>query len=140
MIYSLVAKRYQLVECQFTGTPAVGNKYPFLDIPNLSRNNIIVYGFEAFGATQLSVTPNTNTVIAAADIDQIVITLRDIHKDEFIYQIPYYTAIRSLNGGLPIIIKPRVINLTDCYMQITDTTGISQDEVGVVGLYYDLVS
>lgn len=140
MIYNLVAKRTQLVTAQFTGTPAVGRKYNFLDIPNLSRNNIMVYGFEAFSATQLSVTPDSLTVIDAADTDQITITLRDINKEEFVYQMPYYGAIRSLNGGFPIAIKPRIINLTDCYLQITATTGISTNEVGVLQLYYDIVS
>lgn len=139
MFSNLVAKRTQLVTAQFTGTPAAGRKYYFQDIPNLSRNNILVYGFEAFTATQLAVTPDNLTVIAAADQDQITITLRDNKKEEFVYQMPYYSAIRSLNGGFPIIIKPRIINLTDCYLQLTDATGVSQDEVGVLQLYYDLV-
>ena len=44
---NLIIKRSQLVEAQFTGTPAAGKKYQFTEVPNISRNNIIIYGFEA---------------------------------------------------------------------------------------------
>ena len=43
---NLIIKRSQLVEAQFTGTPAIGKKYAFTQVPNISRNNIIIYGFE----------------------------------------------------------------------------------------------
>ena len=45
---NLIIKRSQLVEAQFTGTPAAGVKYAFTQVPNISRNNIIIYGFEVF--------------------------------------------------------------------------------------------
>jgi hypothetical protein len=103
---NLIIKRSQLIEAQFTGTPAAGKKYQFTEIPNISRNNIIVYGFEAFTATQLAVTPNNNTVVASGVSDQLVITLIDSDNKERIYQLPYYTAIRSLNGGFVLMVKP----------------------------------
>jgi spore maturation protein SpmB len=53
---NLIIKRSQLVEATFVGGAAAGKKYQFTEVPNLSRNNIIVYGFEAFTATQLSIT------------------------------------------------------------------------------------
>jgi len=136
---NLIIKRSQLVEAQFVGTPAVGRKYQFLEVPNLARNNVILYGIEAFTADQLSTTPNNNTVIAAADQDQVVVTLRDNNKNEFLYQIPYYTLIRANNGGFIVLLKPRIINLTDCYVQLTNTTGVSTDEVACFNLYYSIV-
>jgi len=136
---NLIIKRSQLVEAQVVGTPAVGRKYQFLQVPNLARNNVILYGLEAFTADQLSVTPNNNTVIAAADQDQVVVTLRDNNKNEFLYQIPYYTLIRANNGGFIVMLKPRIINLTDCYIQLTSTTGIGTDEVACFNLYYSIV-
>lgn len=136
---NLIIKRSQLVEAQFTGAPAAGKKYQFTEVPNISRNNIIIYGFEAFSAAQLSTTPNNNTVIAAADTDQICITLVDSDNRERIYQLPYYTAIRSLNGGFVLMTQPFILNLTRSYVQLTDATGVSTNEVACINLYYAIV-
>jgi hypothetical protein len=136
---NLIIKRSQLIEAQFTGTPAAGKKYQFTEIPNISRNNIIVYGFEAFTATQLAVTPNNNTVIASGVSDQLVVTLIDNDNKERVYQLPYYTAIRSLNGGFVLMVKPFILNLTRSYVQITSATGISANEVASINLYYSIV-
>ena len=136
---NLIIKRSQLIEAQFTGTPAVGKKYQFTEIPNISRNNIIVYGFEAFTATQLATTPNNNTVVASGVSDQLVVTLIDNENKERIYQLPYYTAIRSLNGGFVLMVKPFILNLTRSYVQITNATGISANEVASFNLYYSII-
>jgi hypothetical protein len=136
---NLIIKRSQIVEAQFTGSPSLGKKYNFLEIPNLSRNNIILYGFEAFTAAQLAVTPNNNVVIPQADQTGVVVTLRDNNKREFVYQIPYYTLIRANNGGFIVMVKPRIINLTDCYVQIVDVGSITQNMVAAFNLYYSIV-
>jgi len=136
---NLIIKRSQLIEAQFTGTPATGKKYQFTEIPNISRNNIVIYGFEAFTATQLSVTPNNNTVVASGVSDQLVVTLIDNDNKERVYQLPYYTAIRSLNGGFVLMVKPFILNLTRSYVQITSATGISANEVASINLYYSIV-
>lgn len=136
---NLIIKRSQLIEAQFTGTPAVGKKYQFTEIPNISRNNIVIYGFEAFTATQLSTTPNNNTVVASGVSDQLVVTLIDNDNKERVYQLPYYTAIRSLNGGFVLMVKPFILNLTRSYVQITNATGISSNEVASFNLYYSIV-
>jgi hypothetical protein len=136
---NLIIKRSQLVEAQIVGTPAAGKKYQFTDVPNISRNNIIIYGFEVFTAAQLAVTPNNNTVIASDRSDQLVITLVDNENREIIYQLPYYTAIRSLNGGFVLMVKPFILNLTRSYVQITSATGISENQVASVNLYYSII-
>jgi hypothetical protein len=136
---NLIIKRSQLVEAQIVGTPAAGKKYQFTDVPNISRNNIIIYGFEVFTAAQLAVTPNNNTVIASDKSDQLVITLVDNENREIIYQLPYYTAIRSLNGGFVLMVKPFILNLTRSYVQITSATGISENQVASVNLYYSII-
>ena len=136
---NLIIKRSQIVRAQVSGTPAVGNKYYFTDVPNLSRNNVILYGFEIFTAAQLAKTPQNETVIPQAAQDQVVITWRDNNKIEFVYQMPIYTAIRANNGGFIVLLKPRIINLTDSYIQLTDATGISSNEVVAANIYYDIV-
>jgi hypothetical protein len=136
---NLIIKRSQLVEAQFTGTVAVGKKYAFTQVPNISRNNIIIYGFEVFTATQLVTTPSNNTVVPANAGHHITITFVDDNNVERIYQIPYYSLISSLNGGFIRMVKPFILNLTKSYVQCVSTTNISTDQVACVNLYYSIV-
>jgi hypothetical protein len=136
---NLIIKRSQLVEAQFTGTVAAGKKYPFTQVPNISRNNIIIYGFEVFTATQLSTTPSNNTVVPAAAAPNIVITFVDDNNVERIYQIPYYSLISSLNGGFIRMVKPFILNLTKSYVQAVSVSNISTDQVASVNLFYSIV-
>lgn len=135
---NLIIKRSQLAEAQVTGSVAVGKKYQFLEIPNLSRNNILLYGFEVYSADQLTNTPNGNAVIAAADIPKVVLSFRDTNKVEFVYQVPTFSLIRANVGGFITMITPRLINLTDSYIQLVAIGGINVDEVLAVNLYYSL--
>jgi hypothetical protein len=135
---NLIIKRSQLAEAQITGSVAVGKKYQFLEIPNLSRNNILLFGYEVYSATQLSNTPNGNAVITAANIPNVVLSFRDTNKVEFVYQVPTFSLIRANVGGFVTMITPRLINLTDSYIQLTATGTIAVDEVLAVNLYYSL--
>ena len=134
---NLVIKRSQIVEAKLSGSLAVGKRYNFTDIPNLSRNSLVIYGFESFTTSQLTVTPTGNSVVPVST--GIAITWRDTNKQEFIYQIPMYTTIRANNAGLIVLLQPRVINLTDSYVTLTDTTGLSVNQSVAINLYYDLV-
>jgi hypothetical protein len=136
---NLLIKRSQLVTAQITGTPATGRRYNFLEIPNLSRNNIILYGFECYTRTQLARTPDNLLPITAGNIHGVVLTLRDNDKVEFVYQVPCYNLIRSNVGGFITMMKPRIINLTDSYIQLTDVGTIAQDDAAVFNFYYQLV-
>lgn len=136
---NLILKRSQLVEAQIVGAPATGKRYQFLEIPNLSKNNVVLYGIAAYSATQLAVSPNSNTVIAAAGIPSVVVTLLNNKKKEFMYQEPMYNLVRSNVGGFIQLLQPRVINLTDCYIQLANTVGINADEVVVFSFYYDFL-
>ena len=125
------------MEARLAGSLAVGNRYYFQDIPNLSRNNVILYGIEAFTDSQLAVAPSGNTVVGAST--GILVTLRDNMKQEFMYQVPYFTLIRANNAGLIVMMKPRIINLTDCYVELTSTSGLTLNEVVAFNFYYDLI-
>ena len=78
-------------------------------------------------------------MIPQADQVGVVVTLRDNSKREFVYQIPYYTLIRANNGGFIVMVKPRIINLTDCYVQIVQVGGITTNMVAAFNLYYSIV-
>jgi hypothetical protein len=134
---NLIIKRSQQIEFRLTGSIAAGKRYFATDIPNLSRNNIVVYGIEFFSATQEATTPTGNPVVGTTT--GIAVTLRDNKKQEFMYQVPMYTLIRANNAGLIVLLKPRIINLTDCYVQITNITGLTVNESVAANLYYDLV-
>lgn len=136
---NLIIKRSQLIEAQLVGTPAVGKKYQFNEVPNISRNNIILYGIEVFTASQLSTTPNNNTVVATGIAPNLVITLVDNNNKEIVYQLPYYTAIRSLNGGFVLMFKPFIFNLGRSYVQLTNATGAVANTVASVNIYYSIV-
>lgn len=136
---NLIIKRSQLVEAPINGTPATGKKYPFTQVPNISRNNIIIYGFEVFTAAQLAVTPSNNTVIADAAKPNIVITFVDDNNVERVYQIPYTALIASANGGFIRMVKPFILNLTKSYVQLVSTSDINAGEVASVNLYYSLI-
>lgn len=137
---NLLIKRSQLVEAKITGTPATGVRYTFTEIPNLSRNNIMLYGLEVVTGGQLTATPNGNTNIVDADQPKVVVTLKDNNNLEFVYQFPLYSLVRSNNGGFVTLIEPRIINLTDCYVQLVDTTGIASNEVVTFNFYYDIIN
>lgn len=136
---NLIIKRSQLVEAQFSGTVTVGKKYAFTQVPNISRNNIIIYGFEVFSADQLAITPSGNTVIPSAATNAIVITFVDENNVERIYQIPYECLVSQLNGGFIRMVKPFILNLTKSYVQCVQTSSISTDQVASVNLYYSIV-
>ena len=134
---NLVIKRSQQIEFRLTGSIDTGKRFFATDIPNLSALNCVVYGIEFFSATQEATTPTGNTVVGTTT--GIAVTLRDNKKQEFMYQIPMYTLIRANNAGLIVLLKPRIINLTDCYVQLTNTTGITLGESVAANIYYDLI-
>ena len=134
---NLVIKRSQQIQFVLAGSVATGRRYFATDIPNLSRNNVVVYGIEFFTASQQATTPTGLTCVSTST--GIAVTLRDNKKQEFMYQVPMYTLIRSNNAGLIVLLKPRIINLTDCYVTVTNTSGLNAGEAVSANLYYDLV-
>jgi hypothetical protein len=136
---NIIIKQSQLVTATINGTPTINRRYKFNDIPNLSRNNIILYGIEAYSADQLTNTSDGSDILSAADTLGVTVTLKDNQNNEFIYQMPYYNLIRSNNGGFVILLEPKIINLTDCYVQINNALGIVSGDVAVFNFYYDFV-
>jgi len=136
---NIIIKNSQLVTATIEGTPTLNRRYKFNDIPNLSRNNIVLYGIEAYSASQLTKTSDGQDVIALADTLGITVTLKDNNQNEFVYQMPYYNLIRNENGGFVILLEPKIINLTDCYIQINSVAGLATGDQAVFNFYYDFV-
>jgi hypothetical protein len=136
---NLVIKKSQLVEFPIKGTPTTLRRYKARTIPNLSRNNLILYGLECYTEDQLKQTPSGEAVLDSADAPQVVLTLMDTDKEQFMYNCPINSLIRSNVGGFVTTFKPRLISLQDCYIQLTDATNIVADENVVFNFYYQLV-
>lgn len=136
-----VAVRSQLIEAKVVGSIGTGTRYAVLDVPDISQNNVMAYAIETFGYNQLVASPKGNTVIGGAatsqgPISQATLTLVDNKKQQFINQIPLYSLVRANNGGDLFYFAPRILNLTDCFIQLTATTNVALNEVAIFNIYY----
>jgi len=101
-------------------TVSTGQSYYFPDIPEL-RNGVYIYAIEAFSVAQVSKSPAGNTIVAAAAVVDIVLTLV-VGQDEKVFQIPYYTLISSLNGGLIRRFNNMPVNIVKSYIRLVSNT------------------
>lgn len=137
---NLVIKRAQLVECKLKDSLAVGRRYKFTDIPNISRLNIALYGIEAYTESQLGVMPSGETLVSAAASINALVTLSDVNNEQFVYRQPVTSLVRANNSGFVTMFEPRIINLTDCYVELSATTNFTADEVIAFTIYYKQLS
>ena len=84
-------------------------------------NNIIVKQSQTVTAT-VSGTPSANRQYKFDDIPNLSRNL-----------------VRSNNGGFVILLEPRVINLTSCYIQVNDVLGLADGDKAIFNFYYDSV-
>lgn len=113
----------------------LGQRYTFLDIPQLRYNAVTMMGIEAFTASQLATSPNNKTVISGAGSVNIVCTFV-VNETEDIYQIPYYTLISSNNAGLIREFQNKRINLVKSYITILNVSGLNANESVMFNFYY----
>lgn len=131
---SLVIQRSYLVELNLTSI-AAGQKYYFLDVPQLRSGSYMVQGIEAFDVTQILVSPNSKNVVSAAGSLCPLITFSVRDTEEF-YQIPYYTLISKNNAGLIRMFYNKQINLVKSYATLTSVTGLTAAESLLFNFYY----
>lgn len=118
---------------------ALGQRYTFLDVPQLRYNAVIIEGLEGFTNTQLAVSPNNKNIITPTGSLNLVLTLV-VDETEDIYQIPYYTLISSNNAGLIREFANKRINLVKSYITILNTTGLTAGESAIFNFYYRKVA
>jgi hypothetical protein len=123
-----------LVELNFP-TISLGQRYTFLDVPQLRYNAVIIEGLEAFTVDQLKVSPNNKAIISATSSLNLVLTLV-VDETEELYQIPYYTLISGENAGLIREFANKRINLVKSYITILNTTGLTAGESAIFNFYY----
>lgn len=135
---NLILKRSQLIEAQLTGT-GLNTKSYFQQIPNLSRNNIKVYGIEVYTATQLAKSVSNATVLPASALPSLTVTLVDKNGQFPIQDLPVYNLVRSLNSGFVTLLANFEMNLTACYINNVDTANLNTGQVLLFNLYYSLI-
>lgn len=125
-----------LAEARITAAPAIGQQFFFDDIPDLSKNNILVYGIIGYSATQLVTSPAQRPVIAAAGVPSVALTIVDSNSRKLVQQMPIYDSIRSLNGGFIAVFDNIPMNLTKSYIEIMATTSLNNGDSWVCELLY----
>ena len=134
-MYSAVYEKTQMVSAVI-GAASVGLEFNFEDVPNISRNDIEIYGIQAFSDGQLAADEQGRTVIAAADAVNLTVTLEDNEKRVHLQDVPYYSLISSQNGGFTALVKPFVLNLTQCRIKINAAGTLAADQVAVFNILY----
>jgi hypothetical protein len=131
-----IIHRSVLAEARITATPAIGQRFFFDDIPDISKNNIVVYGIIGYSATQLATSPQQRPVIAAAGVPSIALTIVDANNVQLVQQMPIYDSVRSLNGGFVATFDNLPMNLTRSYIEIMATTSLNSGDSWVCELLY----
>jgi hypothetical protein len=135
-MYSLIGKRFQLVQAPIRGT-SFGTRCIFDNVQNISANNVRLYGVEFYSATQLAVSPQSQTVLPATAAPSLSLNLVLSNNDIPIESIPVYNLIRSNTGGFITTFNGLEITLQNCFVQVSDTTGLTVGQVALFGFWYD---
>lgn len=132
MYNSLIIRNSYLAEIQFTLAPANNQRVQFLDIPQLRDVDIV--GVEAFSASELTISPNGNTMIA--NLKGLLLTLC-VGSTEKFYQMPCYTLESPNQGGIIREFARIPITLTKSYVTIVDAATITQNYSVCFNFYYN---
>src|SRR3990167_1394000 len=124
--------RFVFCELKLT-TVAAGVELTFGDYPQL--RNAYVQAIEAYTDTHVSRTPLQLTVFANAQAPTMLMTLINKASDKKFEYLPYYTMIRSNNGGYFFRMKNFQIDIQKSKVFI-GTTGATANHALAFGVYY----
>lgn len=130
-----IINRSLTIEVKLTSV-AVGQVFQFPDNQIIRGQEVTVYAIEAFSDTQVSKSPNSNDVISALGAAGLVVTFQDSTSTNRVYEIPYYTLLSYLNGGIIREFKPFRCILSKSYVKILDATNINVNEAAFFNLVY----
>lgn len=134
----LIITNSYLAEINFAAAAAAGQRVYFKDIPTLTPRDgvttIQTVGLEVISSTELAVSPNGNTVVSAANLATITLTLTVVSK-EVCFQIPCNTLRTTLNGGIIRRFFNLPVNIVKSYVQVV-TAGIGAGESVLFNFYY----
>lgn len=134
----LIITNSYLAEINFATAGAAGQRVYFKDIPTLTPRDgvttIQTVGIEVISADELAVSPNGNTVIAAASLATITLTLT-VQSKEVCFQIPCNSLRTTNNGGLIRRFFNLPVNIVKSYVQVTQA-GIAGGQSVLFNFYY----
>ena len=137
MLDNQIVPRSKTVEIKITQTAGTLQFPTNLD----DLNNANIYGVIAITATEMTTSPQGNTVTAASDLPKAALTLAKFPgSDKKIDTIPLYTLDRTLNQGLFTMFKPFKWNPSASGVNIL-ATGLTANQAFVfIFLYVPLNS
>jgi len=130
-----IINRSLTIEVKLTSV-AVGQTFQFPDNQIIRGQEVTVYAIEAFNAVQCTKTPSSLDVVTLAGSANLVVTFQDSTSTNRVYEIPYYTLLSYLNGGIIREFKPFRCILSKSYVKILDATNINVNEAAFFNLIY----
>lgn len=130
-----IINRSLTIEVKLTSISA-GQIFQFPDNQIIRGQEVTVYGIEAFDQTQVTKTPNSNNVVGQTGAAGLVVTFQDNTSTNRVYEIPYYTLLSYLNGGIIREFKPFKCILSKSYVKVLDGTNLTVNEAAFFNLIY----
>jgi hypothetical protein len=138
-MYQPVTDYSYLAEIKLVNTVAAGTRVPFLDIPQLRllMKGVKTVGLQCMSRTDLTVSPNSNTVVNVLTGMVLTIAVEGSEgSGEDVYQWPCNDLRSAVNSGLIRMLKDKRINFPKSYITILDATGLAQNEAVVFNIIY----
>jgi hypothetical protein len=130
-----IINRSLTIEVKLTSV-AVGQTFQFPDNQIIRGQEVTVYAIEAFNAVQCTKTPSSLDVVTLAGSANLVVTFQDASSINRVFEIPYYTLISYLNGGMIREFKPFKCVLSKSYVKILDGTSLTANQAAFFNIVY----
>jgi hypothetical protein len=105
------------------------------DVPALRNKKITA--IEVYSAAEVSVAPSGGTMIVAADLPKLGLTvINQETTEEFIRQMPLFNLNPPSNGGLIRAMDPTPVQFEKSYLTVFDTTGLAAAEKVCLNVHY----
>lgn len=125
-------KKHYLVEINIPN-PTAGQRIYLGDIPEL--RNVTTEQMESYNSGILSFSPAQNPVVNQTGGSNVVVTLVESSTED-IYQLPYNSLTKSLNGGDVTEYQNKRFNLPKSYITLLGTASLNAGDSVVLSFYY----
>jgi len=139
----IVSERYKAVYLPFAATgpyqPRLGSSFYFQPDHELDGRIAIIKGIEIVNNTILesSLTPvGKKDNPSSLQLDRAILYISNTHR-EIIATLPLWDLIRNQNGGKLLFTHFTTQIWQNCYVEFTDTTGLTSDNGLQFMIYYD---
>jgi hypothetical protein len=141
----IVAERYKAVYLPFAATgpyqPRLGSSYYFQPDTELDCTNAVIKGIEIVNNTilQSNLSPvGLKDNPSALQLDRAILYISNL-KREVLATLPLWDLIRNQNGGKLLFTHFDSHIWQNCYVEFTDTTGLTAANGLQFMVYYDQI-